>query len=242
MSASSAMRGHIDAQEGKGEGKPVGAGGDEVDFDAAGRQLLARLNLEGAAKEVARYDDLNCVYRDPDTGAGVFIGNAQAASNADTLSLNGIQRIVNCQGPSSKNYFEDDDAHPDMTYLRFPVSFWKRSVGSERAQQVGGAVEYIQPTFAFINEGVALGEGCLIHCLAGAHRAGTTGVAYMMYQGQVSLSVALDLAKQLRPIVSPFAGLLEFLLVLDEALGYEGGGEGGAAAGGTGGEGRRASF
>ena len=236
------MRAHLD--EGKDEGKPVGAVGDEVDFDAAGRQLLASLNLDGAAP--GSYDDLNCVYRDPETGAGVFIGNAQAAANADTLSRNGIKRVVNCQGIKSKNYFEDDDAHPDMTYLRFPVSFWKRSVGSEHAQQVGGAVEYIQPTFAFINEGVALGEGCLIHCLAGAHRAGTTGVAYMMYQGKVSLSVALDLAKQLRPIVSPFAGLLEFLLVLDEALGYGGGGEGGEAAGGTDGKGegrsRRASF
>ncbi|CAE7177735.1 DUSP9, partial [Symbiodinium pilosum] len=43
------------------------------------------------------------------------------------------------------------------------------------------ALRYISPVWEFLD--AALEDGCnvLVHCHAGAHRAGTTAVAYLMH-------------------------------------------------------------
>eukprot|EP00947_MAST-08B_sp_MAST-8B-sp1_P001532 g1532.t1 len=203
---------------------------DEKLYADEGAALLRKLNLE-AGSAGGKYEDLNCVYRDPATGGGVFIGNIGAASKKEILDAHGITNVVNCQGKESKNYFEKTG---EVAYYRFPVSFWRSKVGYGSAVAV---VEYFQPVFDWIDAAVAQGNGVLIHCLAGAHRAGTTGVAYIMHAGGVRLDVALATAKRLRPIVNPFAGLLEALQNLDEAMakgewaGRVGGGGGAAIAG-----------
>ena len=70
----------------------------------------------------------------------------------------------------------------------------------------------------------------LVHCLAGAHRAGTTGVSFMMRQGRLDAATAIKLAKVLRPVVDPFGQLHELLVRLEKAyanLGYPEAGAGG---------------
>jgi protein-tyrosine phosphatase len=57
----------------------------------------------------------------------------------------------------------------------------------------------------------------MVHCLAGAHRAGTTGVSYIMKKGQMKYMQARMIAKKLRPVVDPFAGLEELLYNLEAA-------------------------
>ena len=57
----------------------------------------------------------------------------------------------------------------------------------------------------------------MVHCLAGAHRAGTTGVSYLMKKGQMKYLQARMLAKKIRPVVDPFAGLEELLNTLEAA-------------------------
>ena len=42
-------------------------------------------------------------------------------------------------------------------------------------------LEFTNPMFAFIEEAIAGGESVLVHCLAGAHRAGTTGCACLVH-------------------------------------------------------------
>ena len=49
--------------------------------------------------------------------------------------------------------------------------------------------------FDFVDKATAEGHGVLIHCLAGAHRAGTAGVAYIMHAAQVDLPTALARAR-----------------------------------------------
>ena len=74
------------------------------------------------------------------------------------------------------------------------------------------------------------GRNVLVHCLAGAHRAGTTGVSFMMRQGRMDAATAIKVAKRLRPVVDPFGQLHELLTRLEkayQALGYpEGSGAG----------------
>ena len=41
---------------------------------------------------------------------------------------------------------------------------------------MGGPIEtFLKPVLEFINDVINRGESVLVHCLAGAHRAGTTG-------------------------------------------------------------------
>jgi protein-tyrosine phosphatase len=58
-----------------------------------------------------------------------------------------------------------------------------------------GVLKFFRPCHNFIDEALNKGENVMVHCLAGAHRAGTTGVSYMMKAGQLSFPQALKIAK-----------------------------------------------
>lgn len=45
---------------------------------------------------------------------------------------------------------------------------------------------FIKPAHDFIDRALEGGANVMVHCLAGAHRAGTTGVSYMMKAGKMS--------------------------------------------------------
>jgi protein-tyrosine phosphatase len=62
------------------------------------------------------------------------------------------------------------------------------------------------------------GGNVLVHCLAGAHRAGTTGCACLIYFANMDVSNAIYTAKKLRPIIDPIGQLPEFLKKLKAAL------------------------
>jgi len=56
-----------------------------------------------------------------------------------------------------------------------------------------------------------------VHCLAGAHRAGTTGVACLIHYAGLDVPTAIMAAKRLRPIIDPIGQLPEFLMRLKRA-------------------------
>ncbi len=65
-----------------------------------------------------------------------------------------------------------------------------------------------------------------IHCLAGAHRAGTTGVACLVHYAKMDVPTAIVVAKRCRPIIDPIGQLPEFLNRLrraEEAVALKGG-------------------
>ena len=43
----------------------------------------------------------------------------------------------------------------------------------------------------------------LVHCLAGAHRAGTTGILCLMRYADMNGAEAVAAAKRLRPVIDP---------------------------------------
>ena len=71
--------------------------------------------------------------------------------------------------------------------------------------------------FEFIEEAISKGENVLIHCLAGAHRAGTTGVACLVHFAKLPVGEAISIAKRCRPIIDPIGQLPEFLNRLQRA-------------------------
>ena len=73
-------------------------------------------------------------------------------------------------------------------------------------------VDFLKTLFAFVDGALAKGESVLVHCLAGAHRAGTTGCLLLMYKHSLNGQDAIKAAKTLRPIINPIGNLPGLLL------------------------------
>mmetsp|Transcript_37390 Transcript_37390/g.84703 ORF Transcript_37390/g.84703 Transcript_37390/m.84703 type:complete len:138 (-) Transcript_37390:344-757(-) len=122
------------------------------------------------------------------------------------------------------NFHERDKSKPTITYLRFPTSFWM--------QHERNLAAFVTPLFDFVDRALGKGENVLVHCLAGAHRAGTTGCLLLMYKAAMSpaeaircmwlcvrLPVHLDsirvrchsAAQRLRPVIDPIGSLPQLL-------------------------------
>uniref|UniRef100_A0A061QUC3 protein-tyrosine-phosphatase n=1 Tax=Tetraselmis sp. GSL018 TaxID=582737 RepID=A0A061QUC3_9CHLO len=177
---------------------------ETLDFDAEARKLFEQLNLSPNEIDTrSNYNPLDAVWKHPTTGAKIYIGNAQAAQSLSILKANGIKRIVNC----TDNMPHYHSADPGLMYLRFDVSNWGRYVDGTDAS----VRKFAAPLFAFVVEGLERGENVMVHCLAGAHRAGTTGVACLMHFARMDMAKAIVAAKRCRPVVDPIGMLPEFL-------------------------------
>merc|ERR1719158_1014454 len=177
-----------------------------VDYHEAGKELLASLSESTWA-----YNDLDCIHKHP-SGGKVYVGNISAAQSKAILKEYDIRRIVNCQDPKSENFHEDEIG---FEYLRFGVSYWWAKPDAETN---AGLRKFFTPFFHFVDSNIGAGRNVLIHCLAGAHRAGTCAVAYAMYVKKVHFEDALAYCKAIRPIINPFGQLETLLQRLDNAL------------------------
>lgn len=211
-------------------------GGARLDYAAEGRALLERvnLNLPGAPQ---KYDNANAVYRHPN-GATLFVGNVVIASSRNELESLGISRIVFCQdgddGEGSMTFASD----PALKYLHYPIGRWRD--GKRRGKLEDGEAgwrdsvfygdvlstpantgAYFQRLFDFVQEELECKQNVLIHCLAGAHRAGTAGIACLMYFGNLDAKTATLTAQVARPVVDPIGDFPLLLESLDRFLASE---------------------
>jgi len=164
----------------------------ERTYNRAGRDVL----------DTSRYSDINLIY---ENGGGLYTGNISASQSKPTLRKHNIRRIVNCTR-QLPNLFEDGE---EFIYRRFEITRW----GSSESPG-----EFFQETWDWINEGLENGENVLIHCLAGAHRAGATTVACVMKTLDLELDDALKYASEKRRAIAPFGSGLRFLKQLDKEL------------------------
>ena len=107
------------------------------------------------------------------------------------------------------NYFE---AEAGMSYLRFPINLWMQRVtgctpgpsnhSTLRARPAPRALharstpesilDFLKPFFDFVDKAVDSGGSVLVHCVAGAHRAGTAGCLLLMHYHQLAVKVRVD--------------------------------------------------
>jgi len=191
---------------------------DATDYDEEARKLFQELNLQPSVnnnqKTHSLYSNLDPIWKHPGEGGGtVYVGNYVAASDRRTLQERNIVGIVNCQEATSKNYFEGDGS--GLHYHRFVVSRLALYCHNRNVAPLAGG---FQEAFDFIQEHIARGDSVLIHCLAGAHRAGTAGTAWIMYKTGKGVQDALVIAKKCRPIIAPFGTLIELLHRLESEL------------------------
>ena len=135
------------------------------------------------------------------TGGRIFVGGERAANDLGLLKDHGVTHVVNCTD-NIKNFFEGRG----MTYLKFNVSFWSRSVRDSKS-----CADFLRPMISFVEAALERGESVLVHCLAGAHRAGTTGCILLMHFAGMPMEGAVRTAQTLRPVIQPIGSFPQLL-------------------------------
>ena len=64
-----------------------------------------------------------------------------------------------------------------ISYYTFDVSFWRLHI-CDSAKNLS---LFVGPMLEFVCTALERGDSVLVHCLVGAHRAGTTGVICVMH-------------------------------------------------------------
>ncbi|GMI16236.1 hypothetical protein TrLO_g2392 [Triparma laevis f. longispina] len=184
---------------------------DQTDYAEEGRKLLQRVNLSFDGKP-ERYAAANAIFQHPTTQATLYVGNATAASQKSVLAeLKDCRRIVFCQDGDGTKSFQSD---PEFKYLDFPIGRWLRFVKREPQ----AVLDFFKSLFDFLDDELGQGNSVLIHCLAGAHRAGTAGVASLMYLVGMGAEEATIAAKALRPAINPIGSFPQLLGLLEDGM------------------------
>eukprot|EP01060_Flectonema_neradi_P039730 TRINITY_DN8862_c1_g1_i1.p1 TRINITY_DN8862_c1_g1~~TRINITY_DN8862_c1_g1_i1.p1 ORF type:complete len:199 (+),score=8.69 TRINITY_DN8862_c1_g1_i1:128-724(+) len=188
-----------------------------VDYDEEARKLFRKLGLpeDGSGVCPGRYNPMDVIWKNKKTGAQVFVGGYMAAQDKNLLNKHNVSCVVNCQDETTTNYFEKDS---NFSYVRFPVAHWRRAKNIEKPEVVRN---YFGQVFAWIEQATDNGRSVLIHCLAGAHRAGTTGTAFLMYATGMSDVEAIRSAKKLRPAIDPISDFPVLLKHYSKAVSRE---------------------
>jgi len=192
---------------------PGGAGSvkakKETNFDDEARKLWARLNIDPTKENTGRYNSCDAIFCHPDTGATIYVGNEVAAKNLSVLEEHTITHIVNCTDSIPNHHEGASVKGGKLSYLRFDI------VGHREFQAQHQTVEFVEPVLKFISDALSRGENVMVHCLAGAHRAGTTGIICLMHFAKLSAREAILMAKRCRPIIEPIGDFPELLARLE---------------------------
>jgi hypothetical protein len=187
---------------------------EQDDFDNEAKLLFESLGLDASGQGHVHHDkycSINQIYSGGEGKGTIFVGNKNAASTRAMLKKDSITHIVNCT-KLLPNYFE---AEAGMSYLRFEINLWM--------QRVNGTPEsilhFLKPFFDFVDRAVDSGRSVLVHCVAGAHRAGTAGCLLLMHYHQLAAKDATTCMRSLRPVTEPKGALLQLLERYEQAVG-----------------------
>lgn len=183
-------------------------------YDELAKDIFSTLGRKQGSKQ---YKALDSIYVHPENGATVYIGNIHASRSQKLLETKNISAIVNCTADGRLS-FENQENSKGVAYkyLRFSIAQWPKFFHS-RAQTPESVLEYVNQMIDFVEDSLDEGHSVLIHCLAGAHRAGTTGVLYLMAKHDISKTRATKLAKELRPIIDPIGTLKDLLQLVEDS-------------------------
>eukprot|EP01013_Petalomonas_cantuscygni_P029999 TRINITY_DN55923_c0_g1_i1.p1 TRINITY_DN55923_c0_g1~~TRINITY_DN55923_c0_g1_i1.p1 ORF type:complete len:209 (+),score=16.28 TRINITY_DN55923_c0_g1_i1:135-761(+) len=175
-----------------------------VDYAERGRELMSEFS--------SIYARLNPILCHPETGARVFVGDHRIASDREALTSLDINCIVFCQESDGRCHFDGEDP---FVYCRFPIGSLAHREDAWRTD--ADVIRTFTPLFHFVQDHISSGRNVLIHCLAGAHRAGTAGIACIMHFCEKSAAEAQQLAQERRPIIEPIGNFRARLQLLERA-------------------------
>lgn len=177
-----------------------------MDFDEEARKLWARLNLDPSIVNNGMHNALDPLWRHPETGGIFYVGNQTAASSMEVLQKHRVTHVVNCTDHMPN--FQEQSGR--IKYHRFNIVSHYFKVRHDE-----DAVAFVRPMLEFVGQALSEGKNVMAHCLAGAHRAGTTGCICLMHFAQLRAPEAVMLAKRCRPIIDPIGDFPELLAKFD---------------------------
>lgn len=138
----------------------------------------------------------------------LFIGDIDAAHNVHALRLLGIRRVVNMT-----------IEHPDPESVDWPpdwIPLYHRVSVNDTPEE--DLLPHFAAAIAFIAQGLASGEGVLVHCHMGASRSPSLVIAFIMWVRNVGYESALELVRECRWCVRPNQGFVGQLRNMDSLL------------------------
>mmetsp|Transcript_70958 Transcript_70958/g.229733 ORF Transcript_70958/g.229733 Transcript_70958/m.229733 type:complete len:350 (+) Transcript_70958:28-1077(+) len=172
--------------------------GISTNFDAEGRKLIAAIGTSA----VPVYNEADAIWEHPTTGARLYVGSEGLAQSREKLQALGVTCIVRCLDlDGTPGAFEGDSS---FEYLHFPISWWKRT---GQCHSHKGIARILAPLLGFVAKSLEDSRSVLVHCLAGAHRAGTAGTVCLMHLCQLDDTSALCVARAARPCIDPIGHL-----------------------------------
>jgi len=178
-----------------------------------GKALLQRLANHGKAGALgggSRWNTMDAIWSDPVGKGVIYVGNQTAAQSLPLLREHGVTHVLNC---THGDYKIPDFHAGTLKYMTLPISDFSSLVKNTDASMH----EFMDPVWAFIDSATRSGNSVLVHCLAGAHRAGTTGVACLIHYERMSVPTAVATAKSLRSAIDPIGRFPDFLRRLHKA-------------------------
>jgi predicted protein tyrosine phosphatase len=144
---------------------------------------------------------------------GLFLGSWLDADSMDELRRHNITRILNVAEECAVS------SSCEQAMATGAVAVKKLDLRDHSDEDIS---RHFGEALAFMHEGIARGEGVLVHCRQGVSRSATMILAYLMEYGirdgsgqwqPMSYSEAFDYVKERRPHISPNLG---FVLALHE--------------------------
>lgn len=174
------------------------------------------------------YRNLDILWRHETTRGCIFTGNERAASNLDILVRNKITSVINCTRPAHAGTLPNYHANTGrIRYYDFPVACWHDYIlYDDEGDKITNSkvrldklTQFLKPMLAFVDKALAKGENVLIHCLAGAHRAGTTSIMCLMHYDDLTAAKATRVAKSIRPVIDPISDFPRLLEMFEKVSG-----------------------
>ena len=192
-------------------GAPAGVG-QRNDYSQLGRDLLAKIGVEASS---GKHENVNAIWRDKATGGTIYVGNQNTAKGpADVLLAKGITHVVNC----TDDLPDYCAAAGKQKYYKFNVANWQSAGASDyKDRGVEAQIAFVDKMTDWVDQVLANGGNVLVHCLAGAHRAGTTGILLLMHKEKLSREQATAAAKAARPIIDPIYDFVDLLALYEFA-------------------------
>merc|ERR1712059_150753 len=123
------------------------------------------------------------------------------------LRKKNIRTVVNCTW-DIRNYHEGI-----LEYRTFDIAWWKRNLVDGEEESI---LDFLLPHLDLIEEKLSNGDNILLHCLAGAHRAGTAGILCLMHFAGLDAKKATSTARSLRSIIEPIGDFRQLLNKCDK--------------------------
>lgn len=217
-----------------------------VDYEAEGQRLMEEMTSgferglysamdavfgsvpsKGNSGGDGSYHDVDVLWTHPESNGMLYVGNDRAAKNEAFLRDLKVTAIVNCTRPSKHGQLNNYHKHTGrFRYYDLPMAHWDEycletpngvDLGTDK-EKFEACLRFLLPAMVFCLRSLKRGECVLVHCLAGAHRAGTMGILALMHFQGMAGSDAIKLAQKLRPIIEPISDFPKLISLFEGSI------------------------